>query len=84
MSEIIKPKIEEIIFLSGEILNDVQIEIDAPTIPGFMAIVSQDLSKATAYIALGSIQSITMKNEEICRFLPTNWISPEATIRVRN
>lgn len=79
-----KPKIEEIIFLSGEIINDAIIETDAPTLPGFMALVSQELKQATQYVALSSIQSLTMKNNEIMRFSPEHYITPEATIKVRN
>lgn len=79
-----KPKIEEIIFLSGEIINDAQIEIDAPTLPGFLAIVSQELKESTQYIALSSIQSLTMKNKEIGRLSLEHYLSPEMTIRVRN
>lgn len=79
-----KPKIEEIIFVSGEIINDARLEVDAPALPGFMAIVCQELSEATQYIALSSIQSLTMKNKEIIRFSPEYYITPEATIKVRN
>lgn len=79
-----KPKIEEIIFVSGEIINDARLEVDAPALPGFMAIVSQDLKEATQYVALSSIQSLTMKNKEIVRFSPDYYITPTPTIKVRN
>ena len=79
-----KPKIEEIIFVSGEIITNARLEVDAPSFLGFMAIVSQDLKEATQYVALSSIQSLTMKNNEIVRFSPDYYITPTPTIKVRN
>lgn len=79
-----KPKIEEIIFVSGEIINDARLEVDAPALPGFVAIVSQDLKEATQYVALSSIQSFTMKNKEIVRYSLECYVTPEATIKVRS
>lgn len=78
-----KPKIEEIIFVSGEIITNARLEIDAPALPGFLAIISKDLKESTQYIALSSIQSLTIKNNEIMRFSPERYIVPEATIKVR-
>ncbi len=79
-----KPTIEEIIFVSGEIINDARLEVDAPALPGFMAITSQELKESTQYIALSSIQSFTMKNKEIVRFSLDHYVTPELTIKVRN
>ena len=78
-----KPKIEEIILLSGEIINDASLEIEAPRLPGFVAIVSQELKDSTQYISLSSIQSLTMKNNEIGSTSPSYYITPEQTIEVR-
>lgn len=79
-----KPKIEEIILDSGEVINSARLEVDAPALPGFMAIMSSEYREATRYVALSSILSITIKNREISRFSPEYYITPEATIRVRN
>lgn len=77
------PVIKEIVLVNGEIINDAQLEIDAPTLPGFMAIRSRDLKEATQYLALSSIRSITMKNDEVRRTTPRLYMSPEESVRVR-
>lgn len=79
-----KPMIERIVFVNGEIINNARLEVDAPALPGFMAIVSSASSEATQYVALSTIKSITMKNKEIACFSPEYYITPEATIKVRN
>lgn len=79
-----KPIIEEIILLSGEIITNARLEICAPRLPGFMAIVSQELKNSTQYVALSAIQSFTMRNEEIDSTSLSHYATPEIEVKVRN
>lgn len=81
-----KPMIAEIILVSGEIINDARLEVNAHSLPGFIAIVDQRTSDATRYIALSAIESITMMNTELARFKTgrfSHYVSPEVTIKAR-
>lgn len=83
-----KPKIEEIILVNGEIINDARVEVDAFPLPGFMAIVDQRTSGVTRYVTLSSILSFSMMNTEIARFKKERtlerYLSPVATKIVRD
>lgn len=77
-----KPIIDEIILLSGESFVDARLEIEAPRVPGFMAIESQRLKDSTEYIALTAISSLTIKNDELRKTSPAYYFSPELKVKV--
>lgn len=77
-----KAKIAEIILLSGETITDATLEIDAPRVPGFIAIQSQSLKEATEYVALAAISSMTVKNAELVKTSPAYYFSPEQKVKV--
>ncbi len=77
-----RPIIEEIILLSGEIITNARLEICAPRLPGFIAIVSQELKSSTQYISHSAIQSFTMRNDELDSTSPTYYLTPGYKVKV--
>lgn len=64
-----KPILLEIVQVKGEPIIGARVQIEAPNIPGFLAIESQDVKGATQYIALSNIASFTAINEEVCNVI---------------
>ena len=61
-----KPILLKIILKKGESIDGARLQIEAPYIPGFLAIESQKIKYATTYIALDNIASFTLLNDEAC------------------
>ena len=61
-----KPILLEIVQVKGEPIIGARVQWEAPEIPGFLAIESQEVKGATQYIALSNIASFTVINEEAC------------------
>ena len=58
------PILLSLVMTSGETLYKVRINCEVPTIEGFLATESQDIKHSTKYIALDSIESFTVLDEE--------------------
>ncbi len=64
-----KPILLSIVQKTGFRIDGARLQIEAPSIAGFLAIESQDIKHATQYIALDNIASFTVLNEEACNIL---------------
>lgn len=61
-----KPIILRLTLKCGLPIDGARVQYEAPEIPGFLPIESQDYKNATQYIALDNIASFTALNEELC------------------
>ena len=59
-----KPILLKIALKKGDTILGARLQIEAPKIPGFLAIESQDYKRATTYIALDNIASFTLIDDE--------------------
>lgn len=77
-----KTIIEKIVFLSGFVMKNAILEVEAQRVPGFIAIQSQCIEDATEYISLASISSMTIKNDELEKTSPAYYFSPEQKVKI--
>lgn len=75
-----KPILLEIVPVKGEPITGARVQYEAPGIPGFLAIESQEVKGATQYIALSNIASFTVINEEACNVVGN---IPQPKIKVK-
>ncbi len=61
-----KPVILRIRLKSGNYLQGVRVENEAPKIDGFLATVNKELPNSTKYINLNEIEYFTVVNQEAC------------------
>lgn len=61
-----KPVILRIRLKSGNYLQGVRVETEAPKIDGFLATVNKELNNSTKYINLSEIEYFTVINQEAC------------------
>ena len=61
-----KPVILRIRLKSGNYLQGVRVETEAPKIDGFLATVNKELNNSTKYINLNEIEYFTVINQEAC------------------
>ena len=80
--EIEKPIIEEIVLITGETFINARLEVEAQSLPGFIAIESQRIKDAAEYISLNAISSFTIKNSELEKTSLTRYITPGQTIKI--
>ena len=61
-----KPIILRLTLKTGFPVDGARVQVEAPRIPGFLAIESQDYRNATQYIALDNIATLTALDDELC------------------
>ena len=61
-----KPVLLRIRLKSGNFLQGVRVENEAPKIDGFLATVNKELPNSTKYINLNEIEYFTIVNQEAC------------------
>lgn len=61
-----KPVLLRIRLKSGNFLQGVRVENEAPKIDGFLATVNKELPNSTKYIAYDAIEYFTVVNQEAC------------------
>ena len=76
-----KPILLEIVQVKGEPVIGARVQWEAPEIPGFLAIESQEVKGATQYIAYSNIASFTVVNEEACNITSS---FPTPKVKVKN
>ena len=59
-----KPILLKIVLKKGASIEDARLQLEAPKIPGFLALESQNIRHATDYIALDNIASFTLMDCE--------------------
>lgn len=77
-----KTRIDRITLVSGKNITDAILEIEAPRIPGFMAIQSQKVENAVEYIALSDVSSFTIRNTELAKTPSSYYFSPELKVKL--
>lgn len=61
-----KPVILRIRLKSGNYMQGFRVQIDAPKIDGFLALVNNELPNSTKYVNLNEIEYFTVVNQEAC------------------
>ena len=61
-----KPILLKIVLKKGATIDGARLQLNAPKLPGFLAIESQEYKRATTYIALDNIASFTLIDDEAC------------------
>ena len=84
--ELTKLQITEIEFFDGERIVNAIIDMDAPRLPGFIAINSRNVSvkDAADYISVNAIKKMTIKHDEIMKDANGYYFSPDMRVRVTN
>ena len=59
-----KPILLKIVLKKGAPIDGARLQLDFPKIPGFLAIESQEIKRATTYIALDNIASFSLIDDE--------------------
>lgn len=78
-----KPILLEIVPIKGEPITGARVQYEAPEIPGFLAIESQEVKGATQYIAYSNIATFTVINEEAYN-ITSSFPVPKVKVRQDN